>query len=79
MIKGEKPQCPLDSSSVDILRESQQDLVSYGSDGGMNPTYVDHLQDPERQSDWFASLLDSPRAILVDAVECNVTSHSLER
>ena len=53
-IKGVKPPYLLGSSLAGTPQESLLDLVSGGSDGGMNLTCVDHLQDPERQSDWFA-------------------------
>ena len=74
-----KPPCLSDNNSAGSLQESLQDLVSGGSDGGMNLVCVNLLLVPEKQTDWFTLPLESHLAILVAAVECNVTSHSLER
>ena len=73
------PPCHAGNSLGSSLRESLLDLVSVGTNGGMNPTHIVLLLGRERQIKWFASLLDNSQAILVDALKCNVTCHSLER
>ena len=74
-----RPPCHAGNSLGSSLRESLLDLVSVGTNGGMNPTHIVLLLGRERQIKWFASLLDNSQAILVDALKCNVTCHSLER
>ena len=74
-----RPPCHAGNSLGGSLRESLLDLVSSGTDGGMNPSCIVLLLGRKRQIDWFASLLDSSQAILVAALKCNVTCHALER
>ena len=72
MIVASKPPYHEGSSLADSLQESYQDLVSYGSDGGMNLTYVALLQtwkDKATGSHHFWTVLEQFSLLLQNGVQ----------
>ena len=75
MIVSTKPPNLADNSLGVSLLEFLPDCVFGKSDSAMYPTYVTLQLDPEIQTDWFASLSESPPLTYFAAIECNSTSH----